>query len=94
VTKTTKTAKNRGEIIAFLGWAIYRQEAYKSKISTDIKGALPVSATPNNRFFNVYDADKSLRRQIEQAAKERDISRSQLVRHAVRKYLNEDKQPT
>jgi hypothetical protein len=65
----------------------------KSKIPTDIKGASPVSATPtaNNRFFNVYDADHSLRRQIEAAAKERDLSRSQLVRHAIRKYLAEDR---
>jgi metal-responsive CopG/Arc/MetJ family transcriptional regulator len=48
-------------------------------------------ASPNNKFFNVYDSDHSLRRQIEAAAKERDLSRSQLVRHAVRKYLAEDR---
>jgi metal-responsive CopG/Arc/MetJ family transcriptional regulator len=50
-----------------------------------------MSANPNNRFFNVYDGDHSLRRQIAQAAKERDLSRSQLVRHAIRAYLKEDK---
>jgi hypothetical protein len=43
------------------------------------------------RFFNVYDSNGTLRSQIDQACKEQDLSRSQLVRHAIRHYLKDQK---
>jgi hypothetical protein len=47
----------------------------------------------SNPHFNVYDPSQALRRQLDQACQARDLSRSQLVRHALRAYLKEDNQP-
>lgn len=37
--------------------------------------------------FNVYDKNGLLRTLIDRACQQQDMSRSQLVRHAVREYL-------
>ena len=47
----------------------------------------PRKVNPRCNIFNVYDATGTLRAQVDQAAKQADMNRSQLIRHAVRDYL-------
>lgn len=46
---------------------------------------------PKTRFFNVYDSSGEIRAQVDQACKEADLSRSQLIRHALKQYFSTNK---
>ena len=42
------------------------------------------------RFFNIYDGSGELREQVDRAAAQKDLTRSQLIRHAIRRYLESE----
>jgi hypothetical protein len=46
---------------------------------------------PKTRFFNVYDSSGEIRSQVDRACKEADLSRSQIIRHALKEYFSNRK---
>jgi metal-responsive CopG/Arc/MetJ family transcriptional regulator len=43
----------------------------------------------SDKVFNVSDPDRSVRKLLDEESQKRDLSRSQLVRIAVRKYVRD-----